>query len=70
MLRDAAARLAGARDAEVMVSTLDALVSGHPRKLGRRRGVMELRAAPERERLHASARTLGDAVTRERVSRN
>jgi hypothetical protein len=68
LLRDAAARLAGARDAEVMVSTLDALVKRHPRKLGRRRGVMELRADLERERLRASARTLGDAVTRERVS--
>jgi hypothetical protein len=69
VLRDAAARLAGARDAEVMVSTLDALVERHPRKLGRRhRGVMELRADLERERMRASARTLGDALTRERVA--
>jgi hypothetical protein len=69
VLRDAAARLAGARDAEVMVSTLDALVERHPRKLGhRRRGVMELRADLERERMRASARTLGDAVARERVA--
>jgi hypothetical protein len=69
VLRDAAARLAGARDAEVMVSTLDALVERHPRKLGRRhRGVMELRADLERERMRASARTLGDVVTRERVA--
>ena len=68
LLRDAAARLAGARDAEVMVSSLDALVARHPRKLGRRRGVAELRADLERERERASARTLGDASTRERVA--
>lgn len=68
VLRDAAARLAGARDAEVMVSTLDALVERHPRKLGNRRGVIELRADLERERTRASARTLGDALTREQVA--
>jgi hypothetical protein len=68
VLRDAAARLAGARDAEVMVSTLDALVERHPRKLGDRRGVVELRADLERERMRASARTLGDKVTREQVA--
>jgi hypothetical protein len=69
VLRDAAARLAGARDAEVMVSTLDALTERHPRKLARRRGVVELREDLERERLRASARTLGDdAATRERVA--
>ena len=37
ILRDAARRLAGARDAEVMVGTLDALLERHPRELGRRR---------------------------------
>lgn len=68
VLRDAAARLAGARDAEVMVSTLDALVERHPRKLGHDRGVAELREDLERERLRASARTLGDALARERVA--
>jgi hypothetical protein len=68
ILRGAATRLAGARDAEVMVSTLDALVRRHPRKLGHRRGVAELREDLERERLRASARTLGDAVTREQVA--
>ena len=68
VLRDAAARLAGARDAEVMVSTLDALVERHPRKLGRRRDVMELREDLERERMRAGARTLGDAVAREQVA--
>lgn len=68
VLRDAAARLAGARDAEVLVSTLDALVARHQRRLGARRGVEELRADLERERLHASARTLGEAATRELVA--
>jgi CHAD domain-containing protein len=68
VLADAAARLAGARDAEVMVSTLDALLRRHPRKLGRRRGVLELREDLERERRRASARTLGDAATRARVA--
>lgn len=68
VLRDAAARLAGARDAEVLVSTLDALVERHPRRLSARRGVAELRADLERERMRASARTLGDAATRELVA--
>jgi hypothetical protein len=68
VLRDAAARLAGARDAEVMVSTLDALVESHSRELGRRRGVMELRTDLERERMRASARMSGDVATRERVA--
>jgi hypothetical protein len=69
VLRDAAARLAGARDAEVMVSTLDALVKRHPRRLGHRRGVVELREDLERERRDATKRTLGeDVATRERVA--
>ncbi len=70
VLRDAAARLAGARDAEVLVSTLDALVERYPRELGARRGVIELRAELDRERLRAGARTLGDGATRERVARD
>jgi len=68
VLRDAARRLAGARDAEVMVSTLDALVRRHPRKLGRRRGLVELRARLRRERDTAVAQTLGDTVTRAQVA--
>jgi CHAD domain-containing protein len=42
-LRDCARRLAGARDAEVMVGTLDALLERHPKRLARSRGC-ELRA--------------------------
>lgn len=68
VLRDAARRLAGARDAEVMVSTLDALARRHPRKLGRRRGLVELQARLHRERDTAVAQTLGDAVTRAQVA--
>ena len=36
-LRAVAARLAGARDAEVMLSTLDDLIERHPGKLAKRR---------------------------------
>lgn len=67
VLRDAARRLAGARDAEVMVSTLDALVRRHPRKLGRRRGLVELQAHLHRERDTAVAQTLGDASSAARA---
>jgi CHAD domain-containing protein len=42
-LRDLARRLSGARDASVMLATLDALIEHKPRKLGRRRGVIALR---------------------------
>src|SRR4029077_3359688 len=69
VLRKAAGRLAGARDAEVMVSTLDEMLERHPRKLGHRRGLIELRAHLECERRAASARTLGDdAAIREQVA--
>jgi CHAD domain-containing protein len=70
VLREAAGRLAGARDAEVMVSTLDALERRHPHELGGRRGVVELREHLRRERRAATAQTLGDAssATREQVA--
>ncbi len=68
VLRDAGQRLAGARDAEVMVDTLEQLIRRHPRKLGRRRGVIELREHLRAERHAATARALGDALTREEVS--
>jgi CHAD domain-containing protein len=58
-LRDVARRLAGARDAEVMVSTLEELLAGRKRGLGRERGVIELRAQLVAERDRAAARTLG-----------
>jgi hypothetical protein len=43
-LRDAARRLAGTRDAEVLVDALEALVRRHPKRLGRSPGVQRLRA--------------------------
>jgi CHAD domain-containing protein len=58
-LRDCAQRLAGARDAEVMVGTLDALVRRHPKLTARGAaaggGVRRLRAELERERERAAA---------------
>jgi CHAD domain len=65
ILRDAARALAGARDAEVMVDTLEELIRRRPRKLGRRRGVIELHEHLLGERRIASAQALQDTVTRE-----
>jgi CHAD domain-containing protein len=69
ILRDAARRLAGARDAEVMVDTLDALLQRHPRKLARQRSLIELRERLVAERVVAAQRTLGDQATRAEVLR-
>ncbi|HEY3864957.1 MAG TPA: CHAD domain-containing protein [Solirubrobacteraceae bacterium] len=64
ILRDAARRLAGARDAEVMVGTLDALLERHPRKLGRRPQLIELRKRLLAERVAAERKTREDRATR------
>jgi CHAD domain-containing protein len=69
ILREAARRLAGARDAEVMVGTLDALLERHPRELGRRRPLLELRKLLVAERAAAERATLGDRATRGEVLR-
>jgi CHAD domain-containing protein len=66
-LRDAGRRLAGARDAEVIVSTLEKLLERHPRRLGRRRGVARLHRALLAERDAASARLLSDRALRAEV---
>jgi hypothetical protein len=50
ILRDAGRLLAGARDAEVRLATLDALIERAPRKLARRGGVVRLRAQFAAER--------------------
>ena len=52
LVRDAGRSLARARDAAVLLSTLDALIERHPKRLGRRAGVRRLRAhlAEERDR--------------------
>ena len=60
-LKDVAAQLSGARDAEVMLATLDSLVERHPRKL-KRGGVRRLRARLVEERDTERAQTLGDPV--------
>ncbi|HTR71960.1 MAG TPA: CHAD domain-containing protein [Solirubrobacteraceae bacterium] len=64
LLGDVAKSLAGARDAEVMVQTLDGLMDRHPRKLGRRRALVELRGRLERERAAAAGRAERDAAAR------
>jgi hypothetical protein len=64
LLRRAGRRLAGARDAEVLVGTLDALVARHPGQLSHRRGVARLRARLVAERQQAAAQALADARTR------
>jgi CHAD domain-containing protein len=72
-LRDIAGRLAGARDAEVMVSTLDRLLNDHAPGPARRRGagklhqrapVVKLRAQLAAERDRATGRE-GSAATRD-----
>jgi len=57
-LRAATSHLAGARDAEVMLETLDALVARRPRRLGRSPGVARLRRHLAAEREQAERRML------------
>jgi len=64
LLRNAGVRLAHARDAEVMLNTLDDLLARHPGELARRRGVLRLRARLQRERDGAAALALADDATR------
>jgi CHAD domain-containing protein len=64
-LRDCGRRLAGARDAEVMVGTLDALVERHPAQLAASRGVRALRAELVAERERSAA--IRDLALREEV---
>jgi hypothetical protein len=68
VLRDMGRRLSGARDGEVMLSTLEQLLKRHPRKLGRRRSLARLheRLAFERDQA-ASATLLGDAAARRQL---
>jgi hypothetical protein len=67
ILRDAARQLASARDAEVMVETLDALIERGPRKLGHRRPIVELRKRLVAERVAAARRAAADRTTRAQV---
>jgi CHAD domain-containing protein len=63
LLRDAGARLARARDAEILLATLDGLIAAHPKRLGGRRGVQRLRTRLQRERDGAAELALADSAT-------
>jgi hypothetical protein len=63
-LRDAGRRLAAARDAEVLVATLDDLRERNPVKLGHRAGVEALRA-----RLAAEREAVADTASRDTATR-
>ena len=66
-LRDIAAQLAGARDAAVMLATLEALIERHPRKLGRRRSVRELRRRLRAEHERVQRLVLSDPAVHANV---
>jgi CHAD domain-containing protein len=66
-LRETAARLAGARDSEVLLATLEDLTRRHPRALARRRGVGELAGHLREQQRRASAQMLGDEAARRAV---
>ncbi len=66
-LRDVAARLSRARDAAVMLSTLDVLIERHPRKLARSAGVRKLRRRLRAEQAQLQQRTLTDTSSRAHV---
>jgi CHAD domain-containing protein len=63
-VREVAGSLSGARDAAVMLSTLDGLIGRHPRALGRRHGVLELRRRVRAERARMERQTLADPAAR------
>ena len=63
-VRGVAGSLSGARDAAVMLSTLDGLIGRHPRALGRRRGVLELRRRVRGEQARMERQTLADPAAR------
>jgi CHAD domain-containing protein len=68
LLRDAGRRLARARDAQVLLSTLEDLIARHPKKLAGRRGVLRLRARLQRERDGAAELALSDSATQGTLS--
>ena len=63
VLREAGRRLSAARDAEVMVATLEDLMRRHPGELAHRRGVVRLHAAVRAERERVVQLSLGDGST-------
>jgi CHAD domain-containing protein len=66
-LRGIARRLSGARDAAVMLATLDGMIERQPRKLGRRRGVRKLRARLYAEHERVRELALSDPAVRAEV---
>ena len=64
MLRDVASHLSGARDAAVMLSTLDALIERHPRKLAKSASVRKLRRRLQAERARLQQHTLAEPAGR------
>ncbi len=64
VLRRAGRRLASARDAEVVLEALDALVERHPKRLARSAGVVRLRVQLVAERERAQAQTRHGAEVR------
>jgi CHAD domain-containing protein len=62
LLRDAGRGLARARDAHVLLSTLEDLIARHPKHLGGRSGVQRLRARLRQERDGAAERALADSA--------
>ncbi|HEX8715050.1 MAG TPA: CHAD domain-containing protein, partial [Solirubrobacteraceae bacterium] len=60
VVRETGKRLAQARDAEVLLATLDGLIERHPKELAGRRGVQRLRARLQRERDGAARAALAD----------
>jgi CHAD domain-containing protein len=67
LLREAGRKLAGARDSEVLVATLQSLMREHPRRLDRRPGVGRLHARLLAERERATVQLLGDKLARAEV---
>jgi CHAD domain-containing protein len=63
VLREAGRRLSTARDAEVMVATLEDLMRRYPGKLAHRRGAVRLHAALRAERERVVQQSLGDGTT-------
>src|SRR6516162_2074833 len=63
VLREAGRRLSAARDAEVIVATLEDLMRRHPGELAHRRGVVRLHAALRAERERVVQQSLADGST-------
>jgi CHAD domain-containing protein len=62
LLRDTGRRLAGARDAAVLLSTLEDLIARHPGKLASRGGVLRLRRRLQQECAGAAEQALAESA--------